>query len=62
MIETNIRIEPASATPSLRQAMIDTYMAGVNTASLAWGMASPYRMMLMMYGVNRSLAKTFKMR
>lgn len=61
MIVTNIRIEPKSTTPSLPQAMIDTYTTGLNIATLAWGMASPYRMMLMMYGVNRSLFKTLRL-
>lgn len=61
MIETNIRIEPKSTAPSLSQAMINAYTMGWNSASLAWGMASPFRMMLMMRGINRSWAKTFKM-
>ena len=59
MIETNIRIEPKSTAPSLSQAMINTYTTGLNSASLAWGMASPFRMMLMMRGINRSLVESF---
>lgn len=61
MIETNIRIEPKSTAPSLSQAMINAYTTGLTSASLAWGMASPFRMMLMMYGINRSLVKTLRM-
>lgn len=61
MMVTNILIEPKSTTPSLPQAMINTYTTGLNTVTLAWGMVSPYRMMLMINGVNRSLAKMIRL-
>ncbi|MGE5505959.1 MAG: hypothetical protein ACM31L_16175 [Actinomycetota bacterium] len=57
MFITNIRIEAPSDTPSLAQAMIQTYAQACDVANTAWSLFSPYGAMVLIYRFNRQAAK-----
>lgn len=59
MIETRIRIEPRSDTPSPLQTALDACTVGWNAAQFLSSLATPYRLMEMGYRWNRTLARAW---
>lgn len=57
MFFTNIRIEAPSDLPSPFQAMVNASTTVLNSASFAWSLLAPYRFVLLMNGMNRSLTQ-----
>lgn len=61
MVFTNLRIEAPSDRPSPMQTMVNAATTVLDGASFGWSLLAPYRFVLLMYGVNRSLTRTLFM-
>ena len=61
MLLTNFRIEAPSDRPSLGQSMANALSMGVDAAAFGWTLMAPYRLVLMMYRLNRGMTKALFM-
>ncbi|HLO77646.1 MAG TPA: hypothetical protein VK196_14405 [Magnetospirillum sp.] len=62
MLFTNIRIETPSDRPSPMQSAASALTMAMDTANFCWGQFAPYRLMLMMYRLNRAVTTAMFMR
>ena len=54
MLFTRIRIEPTSDQPSPAQVMVNAATTAMDCAQFGLGLFAPYRMVLLMNGMNRA--------